>query len=378
MPLPPPPAWPPDDPEIRESVRAALDDGSWGRYDGPNGERLAAELARRFAVPHVYLCGSGTFAVELALRALRVTEGEVVLAGYDYPGNFRAIEAVGARPVLVDLGAGWTPDAASIEPALGPDTRAIVVSHLHGCLAPMPGICQLAAARGVPVVEDTCQAPGARVGGRPAGAWGDVATLSFGGSKLLTAGRGGAVLLSRPEQLQRVKVHCERGNQAYPLSELQAAALLPQLDALERRHARRLRAVRRLLARLPREFVESCSAAGLAAEDAGAPDMPDSPDMLDALDSPAFYKLAWLVGGESAGDEERQQRIGRLRAAGAPVGEGFRGFLRRTSGRCRQATTLGRCRAAAERTLLLDQSALLGDDAYLDALAALLAATLGA
>ena len=180
---------------------------------------------------------------------LRVSDGdEVILAGYDFPGNFRAVEAVGAVPVLVDIQRRtWCLDAAQLELAWSPRVRAILVSHLHGGLAAMPEIRAWADLRAVAVVEDACQVPGARIDGRLAGTWGDVGVLSFGGSKLLSAGRGGALLTDRSDVVQRIKIYSERGNQAYPLSELQAAVLLPQLESLAERNQQRLENAMRLL-----------------------------------------------------------------------------------------------------------------------------------
>src|SRR5207248_10385195 len=91
--------------------------------------------------------------------------------------------------------------------------------------------------------EDAAQAPGSRVQGRMAGTWGDVGTLSFGGSKLLTAGRGGAILTRHADVAQRLRLTLQRGNQVCPLSVLQAAVLLPQLAKLADRNARRADAV---------------------------------------------------------------------------------------------------------------------------------------
>src|SRR5437868_5651821 len=97
-----PPSWPPRDEAILAALQAAYADGSWGRYHGPHCERLRELLAEMHGTPHVWLCSSGTIAVELALRGLKVSaDDEVILAAYDFPGNFRAIEAVGALPVLV-------------------------------------------------------------------------------------------------------------------------------------------------------------------------------------------------------------------------------------------------------------------------------------
>ncbi|HZU36107.1 MAG TPA: DegT/DnrJ/EryC1/StrS family aminotransferase, partial [Gemmataceae bacterium] len=90
-----PPAWPLADEEVRAALAQAFVDGSWGRYFGGNVERLESRLAEMHGVDFALPCGSGTFAVELALRALRVTAGdEVILAAYDYPGNFLTIHAV--------------------------------------------------------------------------------------------------------------------------------------------------------------------------------------------------------------------------------------------------------------------------------------------
>src|SRR5205809_401780 len=99
-----PPDWPPADDAIEAALRAAWRDGSWGKYQGGGVARLEEWLAREHGVPFAAVCSSGTLAIELALRALKVGPGdEVVLAAYDYPGNFLAVHAVGARPVLADV-----------------------------------------------------------------------------------------------------------------------------------------------------------------------------------------------------------------------------------------------------------------------------------
>ncbi len=95
--------------------------------------------------------------------------------------------------MLVDIDPrSWCLAPERIAAAQSPATRAVIVSHLHGGLADMQQLTDVARRFNLGVVEDACQAPGATVQGRPAGTWGDVGVLSFGGSKLLTAGRGGA------------------------------------------------------------------------------------------------------------------------------------------------------------------------------------------
>ena len=205
-----PPGWPLPDAQIRDIVLAALEDGSWGQYHADFSTRLVDKLCAMHGVHHALTCCSGTFAVELALRGLRVRAGEeVILAGYDFPGNFRAVEAVGAFPVLVDIDPQtWCLDPARLAQAMSSKTRAIIVSHLHGGLADMKQITDIAHGHRLSVVEDACQAQGAQVQGRPAGAWGDVGVLSFGGSKLLTAGRGGAILTGDAAVYQLRKGFC--------------------------------------------------------------------------------------------------------------------------------------------------------------------------
>ena len=190
-------------------------------------------------VEHVLLVGSGTYAVELGLRALQVgPRDEVVLASYDYPGNFLCVHAVGATPVLVDIEPGnWALAVGRAAEALTPATKAIVVSHLHGGMADMQALVDLARQHGVNVLEDAAQCPGAVVQGRPVGTWGDAGVWSFGGSKLLCAGRGGALFTKRGDVFQRARTHWLRGNIVSPLSQLQAAALLPQLDSLQERNS---------------------------------------------------------------------------------------------------------------------------------------------
>lgn len=338
-----PPAWPLPDEAVRAALQAAWADGSWGRYEGPHVERLAARLAAMHGVPHVYCCSSGTAGVELALRGLKVGLGdEVVLAGYDFRGNLRALEVLGAQPVLVDVEPGtWCISPAALPAAFGPRVKAILVSHLHGHAAAMPRICEWATACGVAVVEDACQFPGATVAGRPAGSWGDAGVLSFGGSKLLTAGRGGAVLTRRADVYQRIKVHCERGNHACPLSELQAAVLLPQLEQLAARNRRRGGNAARLRA--------LCAA--VAGLDPGVSET--------ECDVPAWYKVPWLYDAEQSGRHSRDEFLAALQAEGVDVGAGFRGFVRASRQRCRSVGQLAGSRQAADATILLHHPVLL-------------------
>jgi dTDP-4-amino-4,6-dideoxygalactose transaminase len=292
---------------IRDVLDQAYHEGWWGKYQAGQCEKLEAWLSTYHQVPHVHLCGSGNYAVELGLRALQVGAGdEVLLADYDYPGNFFSIHAVGALPVLVDVEPRcWRLSLDAVRAAIGPKTKAILASHLHGGRVPMRELMELAHERGLAVIEDAAQAAGALVQGKRAGAWGDVGVLSFGGSKLLSAGRGGALLTTRNDVSHRARNHLTRaGNIVCPLSELQAALLLPQCEQLEARNQLRWRNVQLLsetLSALPgvRLFVDA-----------------------DEEALPAFYKLGVQYDAVAFG-LARVPLLRALRAEGFAIDEGF-------------------------------------------------------
>ena len=343
------PAWPPTTPEIEAEVMELLRDQTWGLYEGTCAERLRENLREQFKHDHVYPCSSGTLSVELALRGMGIGPGdEVILAGYDFPGNFRAIEAVGATPVLTDVEeTSWSLDAEQLEEAFSATTRAVIASHLHGSLADMDRIVELTRRHGGLVLEDACQVPGAVIQGKPAGAWGDVSVLSFGGSKLLSAGRGGAVMTSDPEILQRLKVFGERGNLAFPLSELQAAVLIPQFAMLAQRHELRRNRVQQLV----RELRDLDGYAKIV-----------NPR---EQDSPAYYKWGLCLKDAT----RRELLVHHCQRAGLPLDTGFRGFVKRSSRRCRKVGSLAHATERAAGTVLLHHPVLLQDSAVISKLA---------
>ncbi len=335
--------WPlPGDADILEALLRAHQDGSWGRYHGPNVEQLEAALAAYHGVPAVLSCASGTIAVQIALRGLNLPEGsEVILAAYDFPGNFRAIQDSGLFPVLVDIQPNtWCLDAETIEAAISEKTSAVIISHLHGGIADMRAIREMADRRGIAIVEDACQSPGAKLNGQRLGTFGDVGVLSFGGSKLLTAGRGGAVMTNRPEVAQRAKIFCERGNHAFPLSELQATVLLPQLERLDAMNERRRNQVQRLRGLLTQwdEYLR--------------------PIELSTGNEPAFYKHAWLAKHENIAKALTRN----AQYLEAPISQGFHGFAKRPKSQAKKIGTLQAAENAASRTMILHHPVLIQED----------------
>jgi dTDP-4-amino-4,6-dideoxygalactose transaminase len=348
-----PPSWPQPDESVHQALEAAYQNGSWGKYHGPHVEKLEEAVARYHGVDFAMTCASGTYAVELALRALKVgANDEVILAAYDYGGNFLDVHALGARPVLVDVQAdNWNLLPARLVSAIGPATKAIVASHLHGGLVPMQQVMEIARAHSLVVVEDAAQAPGGRVQGKKAGTWGDVGIWSFGGSKLLTAGRGGALFTRQADVYQRARLLQNRANLVAPLSELQAAVLLPQLDRLDERNDRRSRAVAKL-SQLLREIP------GLR---------PFASHLQDS--QPGYYKLGLQFDADVFG-LARDRFVAAVRAEGVGVDEGFRALhMGRSATRFRHSATLTEAERAHKGVVVLHHPVLLGDDADLELVA---------
>ncbi|MEY3460114.1 MAG: L-glutamine:2-deoxy-scyllo-inosose aminotransferase [Planctomycetota bacterium] len=286
----PRPAWPPQDGLISEAFLRLLQDGSWASYTGRHADALRAALQELHQASHCCLCSSGTAAMELALRGCRVGANagdEVILSAYDFKSNMMNVLLVGAKPVLADTLPGLpVVDPERVRQAITERTRAIIVSHLHGFSGGVEQILPFAAERGIPVIEDACQAIGGLCGGRRAGSIGDVSIFSFGGSKLVTAGRGGAVLTSSLAIAQRIQLWQQRGNEAYPLSEMQAAILLPQLQMLESRTLIRMAGADRLQQLLQQdELLEPCI----------PPELRLASQLRPQGFLPAFYKLAFRL-----------------------------------------------------------------------------------
>ena len=209
---------------------------------GPEVEAFEREFAELTGTAEAVAVASGTDALELALRALDLPpSSEVICPNLTAGATPTAIFRAGHRPVLVDVDpASLTIAAAKAADAVGPQTRAIVSVHLYGRLAPVAELLEL----GLPVIEDSAQAHGLRLGG------GVAACFSFYPTKNLGAfGDGGAVVTSDPDLALRVRelrVYGERprhfanelGTNSR-LDELQAALLRVRLPRLAEENRRR-------------------------------------------------------------------------------------------------------------------------------------------
>ena len=234
-----------------------------------NGPQVAAferEYAEYLGVAHCVGVGSGTDALELALRASGIGRGdECVLPANTFIATAEAVARAGATPILVDCQADTgLIDPSAVADAVGPRTKAILPVHLYGQPAAVEQIRPLAA--GAAVIEDAAQSQGARRHGAVTGTLGDAAATSFYPGKNLGAyGDAGAVLTSDDDLARNIRLLRDHGSERryeHPilgfnsrLDTLQAVVLSAKLRRLDGWNDDRRKAAERyheLLAEVPR------------------------------------------------------------------------------------------------------------------------------
>ena len=157
--------------------------------------RATRRVETRFGASRALLTDSGTSALVLALRVAVPPGGVVGFPGFACVDLAAAARFAGVRVRLYDLDpASLSPDLDSVDQLLRRGVDAIVVAHLFGYPADVPGVRERAARAGVPVIEDSAQGAAGTLHGRRLGSLGDLAVLSFGRGKGLCAGGGGALL----------------------------------------------------------------------------------------------------------------------------------------------------------------------------------------
>ncbi len=239
--------------ELDAAIARVLDSG-WFVL-GPEGEAFERELAQALGAREAVAVANGTDALHLALRARGIGPGdEVITTAISAAFSALAIQHAGARPVFVDV----DPRTLNLDPqaaarAVSPRTRALMPVHLYGHPADMDPLLELARERGLVLLEDACQAHGARYRGRPVGTLAGesgIGALSFYPTKNLGAlGDGGAVLVNDPHTaatLRRLRNGGQRDRYRHEtegwnsrLDELQAALLRVSLAHLPAWTARR-------------------------------------------------------------------------------------------------------------------------------------------
>lgn len=231
--------------EIDAAIKKVMQSGVY--ILGEEVERFEQEFARYIGATHCIGVSSGTDALFLALKALGIGPGdEVVTTTFSAAFTAFAIVYTGAKPVFVDINPDtYNIDESAIEQVINERTKAILPVHLYGHPAGIKKIIQIARRNRLYVVEDACQAHGAKVGNQPVGTFGDIACFSFYPTKNLGAiGDGGAVVTDNKRIADMVRL-LRNGSQTKKyyhtaigyncrLDELQAAILRVKLRYLDR------------------------------------------------------------------------------------------------------------------------------------------------
>jgi dTDP-4-amino-4,6-dideoxygalactose transaminase len=260
-----------------DHIQAAIASGSISG-DGAFTRRCHTLLEQITGARKALLTTSCTHALEMAALLLDIAPGdEVICPAFTFVSTINAFVLRGARPVFVDV----RPDTLNLderllEAALTERTKAILLVHYAGVACEMDTIMRIAAARGIPVIEDNAHGFLGSYKGRPLGSFGVLSTLSFHETKNITCGEGGALLIKDERFVERAEIIREKGTNrsrffrgesdrytwvdvgsSYLPSDLLAAYLLAQLEAREQIQQRRLELWRGYDAAL-REWAAGC------------------------------------------------------------------------------------------------------------------------
>jgi dTDP-4-amino-4,6-dideoxygalactose transaminase len=186
--------------EVDAAIARVVSSGCY--IGGDEVDRFEQAWARYCGTAHAVSVGNGTDALALTLRALGIGPGdEVIVPTNTFVATAEAVLLSGATPRFADVSPQTlllTP--ATLEAAIGPRTRAVIVVHLYGQMADMEALCRVAARENLVVLEDAAQAHGATWHGRPAGSHGRAGCFSFYPAKNLGAlGDAGAVVTNDPD-----------------------------------------------------------------------------------------------------------------------------------------------------------------------------------
>lgn len=219
---------------------------------GPKVKELEALFCKYFGVKYAMTVNSATAGLHAALAAAGIGPGdEVIVPPYTMSASASAILMTNGVPVFADIDEDiFCLDPRSVEKAITPRTKAIVVVHLFGQAADMDGILAVAKKHGLKVIEDCAQSPAAKYRGKFAGTMGDAGIFSFNQHKTITTGEGGVLVTNDRAVAEKVRLIRNHGEAVvtseipdelmntlgwnYRMTELEAAVGIAQFRKLDR------------------------------------------------------------------------------------------------------------------------------------------------
>ena len=216
---------------------------------GPTGPRFESMLADAVGAPHCAAVSSGTAGLHLCMHIAGVGPGdEVITSPYSFVASANCAIYEGATPVFADIDPHtYNLDPAAVEAAITPRTRAIVAVDIFGYPAEYDELVALCDRHGLTLIEDSCEALGARYKGKPLGSHGHPAVWAFYPNKQMTTGEGGAVTTADESTYELLVSLRNQGRLEtsswlqhgrlgfnYRLDDLSAALGIGQLEKLDR------------------------------------------------------------------------------------------------------------------------------------------------
>lgn len=215
---------------------------------GPKIPEFESAMARFIGVKHAVAVSSGTSGLHLLIRALGIQNGdEVITTPFSFVASSNCVVFERAKPVLVDIDPEtWNIDPRNIADAITPRTKALIPVDVFGTVPDMDQVAEIAARHGLKVIEDSCEALGARYKNRMAGSLGNAGVFGFYPNKQITTGEGGMIVTDDDEIDRLCRSMRNQGRDAgmgwlsherlgynYRLSDINAAIGVVQLQRIE-------------------------------------------------------------------------------------------------------------------------------------------------
>lgn len=200
-------------------------------YAGKHHNQIVTDFERALStlvnVPHAVAVNSGTAAIHLALLAMGIGKGDVVIAPtFTYVATINPIMYVGATPVLIDCEPEtWNMDPNLLKEAInslkkrGVIPKAIMVVHTYGMPAKMEEIMTIASNEGIPIIEDAAESLGASYKGKLTGTMGGIGIYSFNNNKSITTYGGGALLTNNSQWAEKARFLASQARESQPYYE---------------------------------------------------------------------------------------------------------------------------------------------------------------
>jgi dTDP-4-amino-4,6-dideoxygalactose transaminase len=198
--------------EYMEYVSRILQSG-WLTNQSPNVIELENKLKETLGTPYLNLVTNGTIALQLAIKALGIEEGEIITTPFSYVATVSSILWERCQPVFVDIETDtFCIDPNKIEAAITPNTRAIMPVHVYGYPCDVQAIGPIAKKHGLPVIYDGAQAFASNYLGKPLLSYGDISTCSFHATKLFHTVEGGCIISHDAETYKKISLMLRFGH----------------------------------------------------------------------------------------------------------------------------------------------------------------------